>query len=96
MLNVLTSVGRSLGAGLISIIHAMDPEVLIIGNRFSLLKDFLENPVLEVLEKQLPPHLQDATKIMFSELGQQSGVLGGASFVIERFLDEHRINLSLN
>lgn len=95
VLNVLTSVGRSLGTGLISIIHAMDPEVVIIGNRFSLLKDFLENPVLEVLEKQLPPHLQEAPKIMFSELGQQSGVLGGASFAIERFFDEHRINLSL-
>ncbi|WP_245628162.1 ROK family transcriptional regulator [Shouchella shacheensis] len=96
VLNVLASVGHSLGVGLISIMHTMNPEAIIIGNRFSLLKDFLLNPILDVLTKQLPSYQQNATSILFSELGQTSSVLGGASFVIEQFLNSHRINFSIS
>ena len=53
-LDAFATVGHSLGIGLVSMIHSMNPEAIIIGNRFAKLKPYIQIPIEETLAKHLP------------------------------------------
>jgi glucokinase len=75
------SVGRQLGAGLVSILNVLDPEVAVIGGGAVAAGDLLLEPAREVLAAQGlgPPRM----RVVPAEFGGESGMLGAALLALD-------------
>ncbi|MFS0658490.1 ROK family transcriptional regulator [Niallia alba] len=79
-------VGDHLGAGIINIIHTFNPEQIIIGNRLSLAKRWIEPRVKKMISNYTLPFHQSKLTIHFSDIDFASSALGAAAFSTENFL----------
>jgi glucokinase len=80
---VLETVGRRLGAGLVGLINAFNPQVVVIGGGAVAAGDLLLEPARQVVsERGLPPAVQ-AVRIMPAHFGDESGMLGAALFALD-------------
>lgn len=80
---VLEEVGRRLGAGLVSVANAFNPEVIVIGGGAVAAGELLIGPARGVVaERALPP--MQATRVVPAHFGDESGMLGAALFALER------------
>lgn len=93
VINLFNSIGEYLGIGLINIVNTFNPELVIIGNRLSEIRDWINNPIHRVLEARLMPYQCKHTKIAFSQLGTHSCALGSSSFAISNFFAENRVTV---
>jgi glucokinase len=75
------SVGRRLGAGLVSILNILDPEVAVIGGGAVAAGDLLLGPAREVLEAQGlgPPRM----RVVPARFGDEAGMLGAALIALD-------------
>ena len=75
------SVGRRLGAGLVSVLNVLDPEVAVIGGGAVAAGDLLLDPAREVLAAQGlgPPRM----RVVPTEFGGESGMLGAALLALD-------------
>ncbi|MCM3087542.1 ROK family transcriptional regulator [Bhargavaea ginsengi] len=86
VVGAIQKVGQHIGIGLISIIHSLDPETVIIGNRMTLFEPWIAEPIRDVLEERLAVHHDADGMVRFSELGRDSCAVGAAAFSISGFL----------
>ena len=75
--------GRRLGAGLVSIVNAFNPEVIVIGGGAVAAGELLIGPAREVVAEHALPPLQ-GTRIVSAHFGDESGMLGAALFALEQ------------
>lgn len=86
-------VGTYLGVGITNIINIFNPELIIIGNRFTAAEPWLSGPVRSVIDRRsLPFHRRDL-RLEFSSLGTRSTVLGAAFLAISQFFAASRISV---
>ena len=85
-IQLLEEVGKNLGLGIINIIHAFNPQQIIIGNRLAAAKQWIEPQVRDVIGRFTLPFHQTDIKIDFSDLSLPSSALGVAAFSTENFL----------
>lgn len=80
-MEAVCSVGRRLGAGLVSVLNILDPEVAVIGGGAVAAGDLLLDPAREVLEAQGlgPPRM----RVVPAHFGDESGMLGAALLALE-------------
>lgn len=79
---VLAGVGRRLGAGLVSVVNALDPEVVVIGGGAVSAGELLLAPARAVVaERALPP--VSSVRIVPAHFGDESGMLGAALLAFE-------------
>ncbi len=83
---LLEEVGKNLGLGIINIIHAFNPQQIIIGNRLAAARQWIEPQVQDVIGRFTLPFHQTDIKIDFSDLSLPSSALGVAAFSTENFL----------
>jgi glucokinase len=81
--SVLADVGRRLGAGLVSIANAFNPEVIVIGGGAVAAGELLIGPAREVVAAHALPPMQ-GTRIVPAHFGDESGMLGAALLALER------------
>lgn len=93
VLRLLNSIGEYIGIGLANAINTFNPEIIIIGNRFAHLKNWITNPINRVLDERLYPYYRETTNIYFSSLGSYSCAVGAASFSNSNFLSNNRITV---
>lgn len=79
-------IGNYIGIGINNIINTFNPEQIIIGNRLSAAKKWIENPIENRLNETNLSFQQGDTKIVFSHLNTHSAAIGMAAFAIEKFL----------
>src|SRR3954467_4531851 len=80
--SVMAAVGRSLGAGLASIVNIFEPEVIVIGGGASAAGDLLLDPAREVvLNRALRPS-RDHVRIVPAALGEEAGMVGAGLFAL--------------
>lgn len=91
VINLFDRIGEHLGIGLINIINTFNPQQVIIGNRFSLLKDWIINSINRVLDQRLLSFHRDACTITFSNLGIYSCALGSSAFAISNFFASEKV-----
>ncbi|MFC4321167.1 ROK family transcriptional regulator [Litchfieldia salsa] len=78
-------VGQYLGIGITNLVNTLNPQQVIIGNRMSMAKEYLQETVnYTILEQSLPFHHKNLS-IQFSELTIYSAALGVSAFVVENF-----------
>ncbi|MFD1956412.1 ROK family protein [Paenibacillus thailandensis] len=79
------SIGVYLGTGIANIINVFNPDVVIIGNRMSRAKAWLEEAVRDEVSRRTLPYHRERVRLTFAELQDRSAVRGAAHYAISRF-----------
>src|SRR3954447_19867200 len=82
--DVLEAVGRRLGAGLTSIVNALNPELIVIGGGAVAAGDLLLDPARAVVAERALPPAGSAVRIAAAHFGAEAGMVGAAVVAFER------------
>ena len=72
-----------LGAGIVSIIHAFNPRLVILGGGVTRSGDQLFSPVRRVVDERTMPWLREAVEIVPAALGEMTGILGAVAVALD-------------
>lgn len=78
--SVMAAIGRSLGAGIASIVNIFEPEVVVIGGGAAAAGDLLLEPAREVVAQRALRPSRDHVRIVRAALGESAGMIGAAVF----------------
>lgn len=92
-LEAFNEISKYLAIGINNIVNSFNPEQVIIGNRMSAAKQWLEKPLLDSINNKSLWFSQKDLKVDFSNLHTHSNALGMAAFSAEKFLE---VNFSGN
>jgi glucokinase len=73
---ILTEMGRYLGAGIATLVNIFDPEVVVIGGGFAAAGDFLLGPAREVVIRDSLGDAGAKVQIVRAQLGTAAGLIG--------------------
>jgi glucokinase len=85
--SVMGAIGRSLGAGLASVVNIFEPEVIVIGGGAAAAGDLLLDPAREVVAQRALRPSRDNVRIVPAALGEEAGMVGAALFALGGGLD---------
>jgi glucokinase len=80
--SVLARIGERLGAGLVGIVNAFNPEVIVIGGGAAAGGDLLLEPARRVVAERALPGSRGAVRIVQAAFGEEAGMLGAALFAL--------------
>jgi glucokinase len=80
---LLTGIGRKLGAGIGSLVNVFDPDLVVIGGGFAAAGDFLFGPALEVMQREALAPEAGRVQIVRAELGTAAGLIGAGLLAFE-------------
>jgi glucokinase len=80
--SVMAAVGRSLGAGLASVVNIFEPEVIVIGGGAAAAGDLLLDPAREVVAQRALRPSRDVVRIVPALLGEEAGMVGAGLFAL--------------
>jgi glucokinase len=80
--SVMAAVGRSLGAGLASVVNIFEPETIVIGGGASAAGDLLLDPAREVVAQRALRPSRDVARIVPALLGEEAGMVGAGLFAL--------------
>lgn len=80
---VIREAGEYLGWGFVSLLHLLNPALLIIGGGVAVLGDALLDPAKEIVRRYSLRGEWDPVRIVRAELGNNAGLVGAASLVWE-------------
>ncbi|WP_153720943.1 ROK family transcriptional regulator [Sporosarcina cascadiensis] len=84
--------GNYLGTGVSNLIKTFNPEMLIIGNRLSKAKPWIQDAMINTTNTELLPFHKEELDITFMKQNFYATALGMAAFTIEEFLNsEHTV-----
>jgi glucokinase len=79
---VLTEAGRWLGLGIVTLVNALNPELVIVGGGAGAAGELLLQPAREILaERGLPPN-RELVRVVGAEFGSEAGMIGAALGVL--------------
>jgi glucokinase-like ROK family protein len=87
-LEALEKVGRYLGIGLASLVNALNPELVVFGGILSLAGNFLLPAIDQELEHRALRWNESAAKVVLSQHGINSCVMGGAATIYHAVLNQ--------
>ncbi len=73
-----------LGLGIVSAIHLLNPEIVIIGGGLSQTGRFLFEPLRQIVVERAQKHLANFVRIVPAELGSKVGVYGALAVALDR------------
>ena len=85
-IKLFQGIGSYMGIGISNLIKTFNPQLVIIGNRLVKSKEWIKEPILETVKKELSPFHQTDMEIKFSKLSEYPTALGVSAFTIEEFL----------
>ena len=79
---VLDDAGQALGAGMVNILHLLNPDLIVVGGGVSQNWDYLQPMVESYIQAHAMKHVLDrGFKLRVSSLGDDNGLLGAAALV---------------
>lgn len=82
-IEVLAEAGRWLGIGLVTLVNALNPELVIVGGGASAAGELMLAPAREVLsERGLPPN-RELVKLVPAHFGGEAGMIGAALLALD-------------
>jgi glucokinase len=79
----LEAVGRRLGSGIVSLVNAFSPEVVVVGGGAVAAGDLLLDPARAVVAARGLPPSRELARIVAAHFGEESGMLGAAMLALE-------------
>jgi predicted NBD/HSP70 family sugar kinase len=68
--------GRYLGAGIVNILHALNPEIIVLGGGLTQNWQFIEPALLEWINTYAMPPFRENVPIVLTQLGDEIGLYG--------------------
>ncbi|WP_316840540.1 ROK family protein [Pedobacter gandavensis] len=81
--SILADAAFLIGKGLATLIHIINPELIVLGGRGTIAGKMMMAPIQQAIHEFCIPRLAEHTDVKVSELGTESGLLGAATLVIE-------------
>ena len=81
---VLEETWRYLGAGLVTLVNLLDPEVVALGGGVARMGELMLQPLRRHLQEHAVPGPARGTRLVAAELGDDAGVLGAAAVALQR------------
>jgi glucokinase len=82
-IEVLAEAGRWLGIGLVTLVNALNPELVVVGGGASAAGELMLGPARDVLaERGLPPN-RELVKVVPAHFGNESGMVGAALIALD-------------
>jgi glucokinase len=82
-IQIVDEVARNLGVGIVGVIHAVDPSVIVLGGGMTRELDLFMPGIDEVLQERAIRLPEGRDLIVQAELGDDGGLLGAAAFAFE-------------
>ena len=80
---VIEAAGRHLGAGLVSLVNAFDPEVIVVGGGVMRAGELLLAPAREVVAERALSPARDHARIVPAHFADEAGMLGAAVLALQ-------------
>jgi glucokinase len=80
---VLDLIGRRLGAGIVGLVNALNPEVVVVGGGVVAAGDLLLGPARQVVAERALRPSRDQVRIVPARFGDEAGMLGAALLALE-------------
>jgi glucokinase len=80
---VIEEVGGRLGAGLVGIVNALDPDVVVIGGGAVAAGEMLLEPARRMVAQRALPPVAERVSVVPARFGEESGMLGCALMALE-------------
>ncbi|WEK53669.1 MAG: ROK family transcriptional regulator [Candidatus Cohnella colombiensis] len=85
VLALFAKIGEYLGVGITNIVNVFNPDAIVIGNRMSIARPWIEASLRQtVVQRALGFHLRKV-QLLFAELGERSAMMGAAEMAISGF-----------
>jgi len=81
-------IGAYIGIGIAGIVNALNPDVVILGNRMSRGAKWLAPALEEAVLKRTLPYNREGLQLLFAELQEHSAVRGAAYYAISQFFSK--------
>ncbi|MEK7789351.1 MAG: ROK family protein [Planctomycetota bacterium] len=81
-LDIIKETGHYLGVALVNIMHILNPEVIVLTGGMIGSGDLLMNPIKQVIKEKAFEASAKETKIVFSQLGNDAGIIGAAGCLL--------------
>ncbi|MCR5004103.1 MAG: ROK family protein [Bacteroidales bacterium] len=85
-ISAMQEVGEVLGKGIAGLINVFNPQLVILGGRLMVGKDYLMLPVQSAMKKHAHNVVSNDTTIKFSALGKKAAPIGASLIARSRFL----------
>lgn len=82
-LSIIEETGFYLGIAIVNIIHILNPEVVVLAGGLIGAGELLMNPIKQIIEKRALKASYKDTKIVFSRLGTDAGIIGAAGCLLK-------------
>ncbi len=82
-LDVIRETGEYLGVALVNIMHVLNPEMIVLAGGMTGSGELLMNPIKQVVGKRALEASRKDTKIVFSLLGNDAGIIGAAGCLLK-------------
>lgn len=82
---LLLESGYAVGRGIATLIHILNPELIVIGGRGSAAGKIWQTPIQQALHEYCIPRLASDTAIEISKLGYEAELMGAAALVMENY-----------
>lgn len=87
VVKLFSEYGKYIGVGVTNLIHSINPDKVIIGNRITKAKKYINHSLQQTLEDHAMPYHLENCDITFSTNEERSIVLGAAALVIFNFIE---------
>lgn len=94
-ISALEEVGHYLGLGVVSLVNALNPSLVIVGGSVSQAGTWILRPVERVLRQRALGPLAASVRVIGSMLGQDAAALGTASLVLDNLFSPPRVTTEL-
>ena len=83
-LEVISQAATYLGIGMVNLVNIFNPEMIIVGGGVAKMGDLLLNPARQVVRERAFKLSAEAVRIVPTQLGDDSGLLGAAVFAFQQ------------
>lgn len=87
-ITILSHIGQNLGKTIATLIQLFNPEMIILGGKITEAKQLICIPMAQAVNTYCLSSLRESAKIILSELGNDAGMIGSASIVIENIFEK--------
>jgi N-acetylglucosamine repressor len=87
-ISILSEIGKSLGKGLAYIIQLLNPEAIVLSGPLSNAKQYVLSPIQQSLNRLCLEKISNQTKIIISDMGDQTALLGISEMVFQMVFSE--------
>jgi predicted NBD/HSP70 family sugar kinase len=83
----IQKIGLELGKGLAILVQILNPELIILGGKFSEAGRYLLNPIEQSLQQYTFPIIRDDVEIVLSSMGDKANLLGSVIHLMENVFE---------